>query len=208
MKETKYTVLHRHEDGTVLEVGNERTDKREAEIIRQNTARKIFEEIDRIINSDEIDGDLKYDVSYGARVAIGRIDERISEFKKKYMEAQNDGTCRENYIHGDVCGCRTYEDELCDNFKDKSLFIELPCKVGDTVYMPWEWNGAKGIACLKVTTMSNILGFDWSCGTDFDTDDEGYADEYNCGRFKFDDIGKTVFLTREEAEAKMIGGAE
>lgn len=82
----------------------------------------------------------------------------------------------------------------------KNTHIELPCKVGDTVYMPWEWNGQKGVACLTVTTISNILGFGWSCGTNFDTDDEGYADKYNCGRFKFDDIGETVFLTKEEAE--------
>ena len=78
--------------------------------------------------------------------------------------------------------------------------VVTPCKVGDTVWMPWEWNGAKGIACLKVTTISNIFGFGWSIGTDFDTDDEGYADKYKCGRFEFEDIGKTVFLTREEAE--------
>ena len=98
--------------------------------------------------------------------------------------------------------------EIADHLLANGVIV-LPCKVGQTVYMPWEWNDAKGIACLKVTTMSNILGFDWSCGTDFDTDDEGYADKYNCGRFKFDDIGKTVFLTKEEAEtalAKMKGG--
>lgn len=26
-------------------------------------------------------------------------------------------------------------DEVCKHFKDKSCFIELPCKVGDTVYV-------------------------------------------------------------------------
>ena len=91
--------------------------------------------------------------------------------------------------------------ERCKQYKSAALVVELPCTVGDMVYMPWEWNGEKGIACLEVTTMSNIIGFGWSFGTDFDTDDEEYADEYKCGRFEFDDIGKTVFLTREAAEA-------
>ena len=77
--------------------------------------------------------------------------------------------------------------------------IVPPCKVGDTVYMPWKWKDTRGVACLKVTAMNNLLGFGWSVGTDFDTDDEGYADKYNCGRFKFNDFGKTVFLTEEEA---------
>ena len=92
--------------------------------------------------------------------------------------------------------------KLCD-LEDKienGAVIVLPCKVGDTVYMPWEWNGQKGIACLTVTVSRCIIGFGWSFGTDFDTDDEDYYDAYNCGDFKLKDFGKTVFLTREEAE--------
>ena len=86
--------------------------------------------------------------------------------------------------------------------------IELPCKIGDTLYMPWEWNGQKGIACLTVTVLSCIVGLGWSFGTDFDTDDEDYYEAYNCGSFKLTDFGKIVFLSQEEAEAKMKGGAE
>lgn len=81
--------------------------------------------------------------------------------------------------------------------------IVPPCKVGDMVYMPWQYNEVQSIACLKVTIISNILGFGWSVGTDFDTDDEGYAEKYKCGRFEFADFGKTVFLTREEAETAL-----
>lgn len=95
--------------------------------------------------------------------------------------------------------------------KQSENTVELPCKVGNMVYMPWEWDGVKSIAWLKVTAISNILGLGWSFGTDFDTDEEGYAEKYNYGRFKFDDVGKIVFLTHEEAEAvlaKMKGGAE
>lgn len=97
------------------------------------------------------------------------------------------------------------ECPVCKNFNKVEFEydndeIMPPCKVGDLIYMPWEWDGRKGISCLKVTTLTNILDFGWDCGTDFNTDDEEYAETYNYGRFTVDDIGKTVFLTREEAE--------
>lgn len=122
----------------------------------------------------------------------------------------------ENCIHFDVCAnqSRMWEDEgyrtdfntrddaenMCQLYKDKSLFVELPCKVGDTVYMPWKWNGQKGIAQLRVTTMLEIIGLGLDFGTNFETDDDAYYEEYNGGRFEIEDVGKTVFLTKEEAE--------
>jgi hypothetical protein len=93
----------------------------------------------------------------------------------------------------------TQVDDVADHLLANGV-IALPCKVGDVVYMPWQYNEVQSIACLKVTTMLNILGFGWSFGTDFNTDDEGYAEKYKYGHFEFTDIGKIVFLTREEAE--------
>lgn len=86
--------------------------------------------------------------------------------------------------------------------------IALPVKMGDLLYMPWEWNGQKGIAYLTVTVLRCISGFGWSFGTDFETDDEDYYEAYNCGSFKPKDIGKIVFLTQEEAERALKEGAE
>ena len=94
--------------------------------------------------------------------------------------------------------------------KQSENVIELPCKVGDTVYMPWEWNDTSGIAILTVERIS-ITEAGQSIRTDLWSDDEDYWLAYNCGVFRFDDIGKVVFLTKEEAEqalAKMKGGAE
>ena len=86
--------------------------------------------------------------------------------------------------------------------------IALPCKIGDLLYMPWVWNGQQGIACLTVTVLRCIIGLGWSFGTDFDTDDEGYYEAYSCGSFKLKDFGKTVFLTREEAEKALAERSE
>ena len=77
--------------------------------------------------------------------------------------------------------------------------IILPCKVGDTVYMPWNYNDKKGIAILEVTHII-IDGLHSYIKTDFYTDDEGFWNAYNGGNFNFSDIAKTVFLTFEAAE--------
>lgn len=47
----------------------------------------------------------------------------------------------ENCIHYEVCRIRTYPSQYgltgdgCDHYKDKSLIVELPVKVGQTVYV-------------------------------------------------------------------------
>ena len=101
-------------------------------------------------------------------------------------------------VHYEVCGKCAVEgmdydqflfesrcprvDFDCHNFKPKSRFVELPCEVGQTVY--------------------SLMG--------------GFAEEMKVNRFllilnpneqhpldygkKIDDFGKTVFLTKEEAE--------
>ena len=53
-------------------------------------AREIFEEIEKIIDSHEITIGLIYDEGYGATVAIGRIDKKIAELKKKYTEGADE----------------------------------------------------------------------------------------------------------------------
>lgn len=87
--------------------------------------------------------------------------------------------------------------------------IELPCKVGQTVYTI---HGKMG----KVTSIhQNLVGNEtgrWVVTAWFDN---YYADSkeagFECGThrtFYFDSFGKTVFLTREEAEKALKGGAE
>lgn len=64
---------------------------------------------------------------------------------------------------------------LCEHFKDRTRFVELPCKVGDTVYQ------TDGIRIYE-NKIERII---------FDTNNIGF-DETS--------IGKSIFLTREEAE--------
>lgn len=39
----------------------------------------------------------------------------------------------ENCIHVDVCNKET--NEICENFKDKHCFVQLPCQIGTKVYV-------------------------------------------------------------------------
>lgn len=70
--------------------------------------------------------------------------------------------------------------------EEQGRLIKLPCKAGDTVY---EIAGAT----------THGYGYGWKCLTY----EKAYVHEtvFNLGRLN--DIGKTVFLTREEAEAKL-----
>ena len=82
-------------------------------------------------------------------------------------------------------------EKRCGDFKDRSRFVELPCKVGDTVYVIESIDGEEKIIQDHVETIG--IGY--------------YADGINIYQFDgiktdgyFEDFGKTVFLTREEAE--------
>lgn len=83
------------------------------------------------------------------------------------------------------------EGFVCEHFKDKSLIVELPCKVGDVLY---QIDGGE-IYPIKI---SDVVISD--CDTEFngcEIDDEGNEfDEYS---IRLSEFGKTVFTACEEA---------
>ena len=91
-------------------------------------------------------------------------------------------------LHGDVCF--TILDSMqCQHFKDRSRFVELPCKVGDRVYYIANVNGKDEInsaVVQKVTIhFENEVGYDCGIG------EIGFSNR---------SIGKRVFLTQAQAE--------
>ena len=88
-----------------------------------------------------------------------------------------------------------YEDE-----EESGIIIRIPCKVGDTLYTNWRWQGdymRKKNAPYPVKVV--FIGLNSSEEMGF-----GLLNVTNeVGRMwqvEFSSIGKTVFLTREEAE--------
>ena len=88
--------------------------------------------------------------------------------------------------------------KLCDyeDLEEQGLLVRLPCKVGDTVYVPTR----NFISELRITMASinsrGKLYFSWVLD-----DDRGIYP--NLDGFSGYELGKTVFLTREEAEKKL-----
>lgn len=91
----------------------------------------------------------------------------------------------------------------CEMDKDKSKYIELPCKVGDTVYC---YND--DFECVLPYFVENInIGYYSHEKTYISFEANSHADEtdelLDDIDFDVEDIGKTVFLTKTEAEAKL-----
>ena len=81
--------------------------------------------------------------------------------------------------------------ELCESFKDAGAIIELPCKVGDTVYKICVSNFA-GTKTIKTDRVYKV---------------EIWTDELriSCDNAPGLIYGKSVFLTRTEAEKALEG---
>lgn len=101
----------------------------------------------------------------------------------------------ENCIHYEVCcKCDMYGDcaDNCKSFKDKSLCVELPCKVGDTLYCANVHK--KQINEFKVEYFELDKYANWFI---LDIDNEYIS------KFSFERIGELFYLTKEEAEKKL-----
>lgn len=94
--------------------------------------------------------------------------------------------CRYNDGHNLYCK----EDYVCPHFKNYSEWVHLPCKVGDFVFVIYgrEIQSTK-VFSIKVESENDHYMFYCKCMVH-----QGGA------RFEKFVFGKTVFLTREEAE--------
>ena len=92
----------------------------------------------------------------------------------------------ENCYHQEACEYFfdfKFTVENCNTYKDKSLVVELPCKVGDTLYVIIDESGGAYIKQEKAVEISTE-GRIWT--------DDCYYDS--------DDVGRMIFFTREEVE--------
>ena len=90
-------------------------------------------------------------------------------------------------------------ERIADHLLAEGVIVP-PVKVGQWVYVPWEWYGQKGIATVQI---EEIKFYDsdmhYMFLIDLESDDETFNQLYGGWEIE-DSIGETVFLTREEAE--------
>lgn len=107
-------------------------------------------------------------------------------------------TCKD-CLHFDVCEIITeetvFEDKECSAFEDKSEWVHLPCKVGDVVYLVMPDSSYFDNSKFVVTG--------WEINSEGERTYRAVCEKD--GRliplsFGETNIGKTVFLTIEEAE--------
>lgn len=123
-----------------------------------------------------------------------RLVEEVYTFKGKVEDCEND------YFISVQEKLREYE-----GLEEQGLLLRLPCRVGDTA-----WDNDYGKPCAYT-----ITGFSFGTGEDY-IDEPVSLREVVCyysnysgsitGSFAVSEIGKTVFLTKEEAEQKLVKG--
>ena len=116
-----------------------------------------------------------------------------SVFVKKVDYTTCEGVCRQQENCDD---CPLYEvmRKLADyeDAEEQGLFLRLPCKVGDTVYVLVDMNKQGAYQNIKADIVRSIY---------FSSKNEWKIEfTYIWHDTELSDIGKTVFLTREEAE--------
>lgn len=110
-------------------------------------------------------------------------------------------TCKD-CLHVDVCNSRcpdpNNERLICDNFKDRSRFVDLPCKVGDKVYLDNLHNKYADVIGIYIDAFGGV--FDLRIYTNIQLAN-GFGYKYFISKdYTFEDIGKRIFLTKEAAE--------
>ena len=98
----------------------------------------------------------------------------------------------ENCYHKDICVAFFDGSGMpdCDYFKDKSLIVELPCKVGETVYI------LEHVFCSCITPEVDYYEIE-EVQFEGASIDKIWLDGCDYGR---DNVGKMIFFTHEEAE--------
>lgn len=89
-------------------------------------------------------------------------------------------------------------EQECDHFKDRSRFVELPCKVGDKVYFNNVHLRYGKVIAIYIDASGGM--FDLRIYTNIQLAN-GFGYKYFISKdYTFEDIGKRIFLTKEAAE--------
>lgn len=123
-----------------------------------------------------------------------REDDSITYNEKREFEcgeycdscSQGAGNCKT--VENMIKKLATYED-----LEEQGLLVRLPCKVGDTVYVPTR-NFISELRIIMISVDMHGTYFGWRLNSGIYPNLDGFSGSK---------LGKTVFFTREEAEKKL-----
>lgn len=128
--------------------------------------------------------------------------QKMSE-KEKLIEILNN-TKIQCYTFGDLF----YEyliEEIADQLLENGIIVP-PVKIGQTVY--YIFDGFIEPCTVEVIFLSDYEDKDGNCTYKADIHFDRADCPYTEAEIYFTDIGKTIFLTKQEAEKALKGGAE
>lgn len=92
----------------------------------------------------------------------------------------------------------TGDASVCNDFADRARFVDLPCKVGDTVYLDNLHIKYADVIGIYIDAFGGV--FDLRIYTNIQLAN-GFGYKYFISKdYTFEDIGKRLFLTKESAE--------
>lgn len=93
-------------------------------------------------------------------------------------------------------------EKRCGDFKDRARFVELPCKVGDKVYLDNLHIKYADVIGIYIDAFGGV--FDLRIYTNIQLAN-GFGYKYFISKdYTFEDIGKRIFLTKEAAEQALM----
>lgn len=181
---------------------------------------ELIKALDRCVNLDCSGCPLNYDVEcidilLQAAAAelldtVPTIDPEtlpiVQELRANLLEKERDAKHWEEMYNQAYNDCVISDKKLSryEQAEQEGKFIFLPCKIGDIVWVLTYSDGikSKGLEIIKckVRTMrikTNGKTINYSCQGHYKNN------HYYNGNFVFNSIGKTVFLTRKEAEVAL-----
>lgn len=129
------------------------------------------------------------------------IDEAITYHNKVAHQQIKNGLRSQNDIYGFLQCAKEHKQHAewleklkeYEDLEEQGRLIKLPCKVGDVVYVPTR-DFISELRIVHISIFENNTFLHWTLNTGIYPNLDG---------FLVDKIGKTVFLTEPEAEAKL-----
>lgn len=87
-------------------------------------------------------------------------------------------------------------EKRCGDFQDRSRFVELPCRVGDKVYFNNVHLRYARVIAIYIDASGGMFDLDITTNIATATGYEHFINK----DYTFEDIGRRLFLTSEEAE--------